>query len=310
RSTARLSRRRASSASSRSCCRWSRHRSIRLYSPPKTAKYAAAPTRVGSRRRRTLTLPHPAAGIRGALAQLLRDAQELVVLRDAVRAARAARLDLPAARRDGQVRDERVLRLAGAMRDDEAVAVAAGEVDRVERLGQRADLVDLDQDRVGDALADAALQVLRVRHEQVVADELDTVADLARQRLPAGPVVLVERILDRRDGVARDPLAPELDHLGRALALARRLVEHVGAVAKHLTRRCIQREHDVIARAVARLLDRLEDQLERFLVRADVGREATLVAHVGALAALGEHTLQAAEALHAHAQRFREARRA
>jgi hypothetical protein len=35
------------------------------------------------------------------------------------------------------------------------VAVAVGQVDGVERLGERADLVDLDQQRVGAALLDA-----------------------------------------------------------------------------------------------------------------------------------------------------------
>src|SRR4051812_36512184 len=41
----------------------------------------------------------------GVGAQRLLDAQQLVVLRDAVRARRCARLDLPAARRDGEVGD-------------------------------------------------------------------------------------------------------------------------------------------------------------------------------------------------------------
>jgi hypothetical protein len=49
----------------------------------------------------------------------------------------------------------------------------------VEGLGERADLVDLDQDRVGDALVDAAGQALGVGDEQVVADELHPVAERA-----------------------------------------------------------------------------------------------------------------------------------
>ena len=38
-------------------------------------------------------------------------------------------------------------------RDDRGPAGAAGQLDRLERLGQRADLVELDQDGVGGALA-------------------------------------------------------------------------------------------------------------------------------------------------------------
>ncbi len=55
---------------------------------------------------------------------------------------------------------------------DHAVAVPVGELDRVERLGERPDLVDLDEDRVADALGDAAAQEVDVRDEEVVADEL------------------------------------------------------------------------------------------------------------------------------------------
>ena len=53
------------------------------------------------------------------------------------------------------------------------------ELDRVERLGERADLVHLDEDRVGRTAVDAHLETLGVRHERVVADELHAVADAA-----------------------------------------------------------------------------------------------------------------------------------
>ena len=65
---------------------------------------------------------------------------------------RGARLDLPGVRRHGEVGDRGVLGLAAAMADHRGVGVAAREVDRVERLGERADLVHLDQDRVRRAL--------------------------------------------------------------------------------------------------------------------------------------------------------------
>src|SRR6185436_615514 len=82
--------------------------------------------------------------------QLLFDAKELVVLRDAVGAARRAGLDLTRARSDGEVGDEGVLRLTGAMRDHGQVSGPSRHLDRLERLAQRTDLVDLDQDRVAD----------------------------------------------------------------------------------------------------------------------------------------------------------------
>src|SRR3712207_8364266 len=42
-----------------------------------------------------------------------------------------------------------------AVRDDGRAAVGARQLNRVERLGERADLVDLDENRVGDAALDA-----------------------------------------------------------------------------------------------------------------------------------------------------------
>ena len=47
-------------------------------------------------------------------------------------------------------------------------------------------------------LVDAALQPLRVGDEEVVADDLDLVAERGGERLPAVPVVLGQRVLDAR----------------------------------------------------------------------------------------------------------------
>ena len=58
-------------------------------------------------------------------------------------------------------------------------AVALGQFDGVERFGQGADLVDLDEDAVAGFLVDALLQAFGVGDEQIVADELDLAAQLA-----------------------------------------------------------------------------------------------------------------------------------
>ena len=52
------------------------------------------------------------------------------------------------------------------------VAGVARHRDGVERLGDRADLIQLHEQRVADAFGDAALQDLRVGDEHVVADQL------------------------------------------------------------------------------------------------------------------------------------------
>jgi hypothetical protein len=110
------------------------------------------------------------------IAKLLLDAQKLVVLRHAVGSRRTARLDLPRTGRHREVGDERVFGLSAAMRDHRQVTRRPRHVDRLERLRQRADLVHFDQNRVRDAVLDAARQPLGVRDEQVVAHELHAVA--------------------------------------------------------------------------------------------------------------------------------------
>ena len=65
-----------------------------------------------------------------------------------------------------------------------------GHLDGLKSLGQGADLVDLDQQGVGGTELDALGEALRVGDEEVVADELDLVADLVGQGLPVVPLVL------------------------------------------------------------------------------------------------------------------------
>src|SRR4051794_23895943 len=73
------------------------------------------------------------------LAELLFDAQQLIVFCDAIGARGRAGLNLTAVGGDGDVGDGRVFGFARAMGEDGAVAVAHGKVDRGEGLAERAD---------------------------------------------------------------------------------------------------------------------------------------------------------------------------
>ena len=70
---------------------------------------------------------------------------------------------------------------------DRPIAGVASERDRVQRLGQRPDLVELDQDRVRDAALDPLAQDRRIGHEDVVADELEPVAQSLGQHAATRP---------------------------------------------------------------------------------------------------------------------------
>ena len=72
----------------------------------------------------------------------------------------------------------------------------------------------LTRERVGGALRDAAGEALGVGDEEVVADELHLGAEALGHRVPALPVVLVERVLDGDQRVVRDQVGVVVDHLG------------------------------------------------------------------------------------------------
>jgi hypothetical protein len=95
---------------------------------------------------------------------------------------------------DGEVGLEGQLGLAGAVRDDRGHAVLAGQIDRAEGLGNGADLVGLDEDRVGGVPLDRGADPVGMGHEQV--------RHLGGRQLPAvlGQVVsIVVEELRRRD---------------------------------------------------------------------------------------------------------------
>ena len=127
------------------------------------------------------------SAVLGRGAQFFVNPKKLVVFGNAVAAAGSTGLDLADAGGDCQIGDGVVFGFAGAVAHHSGVAVAFGQVDRFERLGQRADLVDLDQDRVGTALFDAGGQAFGVGDEQVVADELALVAELFLSAWPSRP---------------------------------------------------------------------------------------------------------------------------
>src|SRR5690606_27141605 len=98
-----------------------------------------------------------AAGVAGRTTQGLPAAQQLVVLGHAVAAAKRTGLDLGRGGGDRNIRDRGVLGLARTMRYDRGVVGLVRHGDGVQGLAQGADLVDLDQDRVGGTRVDALL---------------------------------------------------------------------------------------------------------------------------------------------------------
>ena len=79
--------------------------------------------------------------------------------------------------------------------------MTVGHLDGIEGLREGADLIHLDQNRVGSTHLDALLQELHVGDKQVVAHELAAAADPLGQLYPVGPVVLIETVLNGVDRI-------------------------------------------------------------------------------------------------------------
>ena len=147
------------------------------------------------------------------------------------------------------------------MRDDRGVAGAAGDGRGVESLGERADLVDLQQDRVADAGPDPLAQQGGVGAEHVVADELAAVSDSSGQPGPPGPIVLGERIFQRHDRIRVEQAQQVVDVLvDSSDGVVGAVV--VGAVDVELRRGRVQQQDDVRAGLVAGPFDRGHDAVE------------------------------------------------
>src|SRR6202521_3262221 len=161
------------------------------------ARISAAKMRASSRKARSAQLVERLAPwITGDVTEIFLDAQELVVFRDPVRARQRSRFDLTGVGADGDVGDQAVLGLARTMRDDRCITRTHGHADRGECFRQGPDLVDLDEDRIGDALGNALLENPGVGHEQIVADQLHLLAEPVGEQLPAVPIVFRHAVLD------------------------------------------------------------------------------------------------------------------
>src|SRR5260370_37487750 len=145
----------------------------------------------------------------------------------------------------------------------------------MKRFGQGADLVDLDQDGVGDPSLDSLFQTSDIGDEQVVADKLNLAPDPVGEQLPPIPVVFGHAVLDADDRVSADPSLVEVDELqrGERHALAGELVVAVGV---QLAGRDVYRERNLVTSLVSGLSDGLDDELQSVFVRRQGWRESAL----------------------------------
>ncbi len=117
------------------------------------------------------------ASILAGIAQLLFDAKKLVVLGNTVRTARSAGLDLASVGCNREVGNGNVFGFAGTMGHNACITCLLCHLNSLKGLGEGTDLVNLYQDCVSATKLDALGKALGVGYEQVVANQLNLVAN-------------------------------------------------------------------------------------------------------------------------------------
>lgn len=160
------------------------------------------------------------ASINSLVSQLLLDSENLVQLCKTLRPGRGASLDLAATEPDSDICNGNVLSLSGTVRDHDSPAICVRVFGCLYRLGQGADLVDLEQEGVARLELDGLLDTLGVGDSQVITASklaplspvLSTISCLFDipnnlkvrglvEVAPSLPIILGKGVLDADNGV-------------------------------------------------------------------------------------------------------------
>ena len=155
------------------------------------------------------------AGIYSAVTKLLLNAEKLIVLCNTLTAAGCACLYLAGIESNSKVCNSCVGSFTRTVRSNSCVACLVSHFDSFKSLRNRADLIELDEDRVSAAKLDTLFKTLGVCNEQVVAYKLDLVSKLLCKLLPALPVLFIESVLNGDNGIFFNKLLPVSDKLLR-----------------------------------------------------------------------------------------------
>src|SRR5207249_4471112 len=117
----------------------------------------------------------------------------------------------------------------------------------------RANLVYLDQDRVGDAFEDPFAQKLDIRHEEVVPDELNFLPQSRGQLLPAIPIIFGASIPNRDDRETAAQYLVVIDQLFRRPFRAVGFLEDIDVLFRieKFGGRRVERDENLLAEFVA-----------------------------------------------------------
>ena len=168
------------------------------------------------------------------------------------------------------------------MGDNCGVTCALSHLDSLEGLGQGTNLVDLDEDGVTSMNLNALLKALSVGNKEVVADELDLLAQTLGKDLPTVPVLLCKAVLDGDDWELLDHFLVISNHFlgGKGATLALEVIL-AGLLVIELRRSWVHSKAEVLAKLKASSLNSLGKKLKWLLVGLKVWSKAALVTNAG-----------------------------
>ena len=79
-------------------------------------------------------------------------------------------------------------------------------LNRRQGFRERADLIHFNQDGIRNSFGNSFAEKLYIGHEEIVADELDFIAESVGQSFPSRPIVFRTAVFDRDDWETRAEL--------------------------------------------------------------------------------------------------------
>ena len=152
---------------------------------------------------------------------------------------------------------------------------------RLDGLGDGSNLVDLEQETIASFLLDSSLDTEGVCDSKVVPDDLD--ATLRGKVGPSLPIVLIEGILDRDNGVLLNVAEIEIGELGssepfRGVGVGVLEVKIIFSILVELGGGNIEGDFDLAL--ITGFLDGLTEELKRLVGTRYIGGESSLITNV------------------------------
>src|SRR6266478_2103718 len=154
------------------------------------------------------------------------------------------------------------------MRDYSGEGSTFRHLNGCERLRQRTNLIELNQDRISRMFLNTAFETRRIRHEQIIAYQLDAITQALAQVRPALPIILGKAIFDSDNWVLVNPLLIEVHHLAgsQGATLSR---QDIFALVIEFAGSRVHTQENIHARFVARRFDSRYNHLQRLAVGAE-----------------------------------------